>query len=363
MKGPSIRLVLTVFGVAACVALFVALWSIYRGAFDGAISYIKGVDADLWVLQRSTDNLMRGFSVLPPWYGPELRELEGVESIGRLVMVLAAVEARERRSTVYLIGYEEHTGVGAPPELLAGRPPGSDDEIVLDRSFARKLGLGVTDSVSINGTRLRVVGLSRGTNAIVMQYAFVAISRAQSLLPVPGIVTAYLLRLAPDVDPSKAAGSIRERYSRLSAYTRAEFVANNIRELDDGFLPILLLITSLAAVVLLVILTLILSMDVLERRRDFAIMKILGAPDLTLWLVVARQSLSLATAGLVAGAALAAGLIPGLKLLLPTMNPVFEPWQGLSVLGSVEAIAVVSASVAFLQTRSIYPLEAFAWRQ
>lgn len=357
------RLVLTVFGVAACVALFVALWSIYRGAYEGSIAYISGVETDLWVLQRSTDNLMRGFSVLPPSYGTELGRLREVESVGRLVMVPASVESGERRSTVYLVGYDGRAGIGAPSHLTGGRLPENDEEIVLDGAFARRLGLGLSDVVGINGTPLRVVGISRGTNAIVMQYAFVLISRAQSLLPVPGIVTAYLLRLAPGVDPAQAARDIRERYGRLGAFTRAQFVGNNIQVLDDGFLPILLLITSLAAVVLLVILSLILSMNVLERRREFAIMKILGAPGLYLWLVVTRQSLALATAGLAAGAALAAALIPGLRYLLPTMNPVFEPWQALSVAGSVEAIAVASASVASLQTRSIYPLEAFAWRQ
>ncbi len=362
-RAHATRHVLAVSCVAACVALFVIIWSIYQGAYEGAVAYLKSVPADVWVLQRSADNLLRGFSVLPQSYAAILGAMDGVESVGRVVTVPASVAAGRSQGTVFLVGYDTRVGTGRPPHLAGGRLPEGDDEIVLDRAIAARLDLRIGDRLAVDGADLRVVGLSRDTNAIAMQYAFVTIDRAQSLLPLRGIVTAYLLRLAPGADASRTVRAIRESQGRLAAFTREEFIRNNLRQLDQGFLPVIMVITGLSAVVLTIMLSLILSMSVLERRRDFAIMKILGAPGLHLWLVIVREALLIASAGLVGGAAFAAALLPLLDALLPQLAEAFGPWQAALVAGVVEAIAIASASLASLAARKIYPLEAFEWRQ
>jgi putative ABC transport system permease protein len=363
VQAYATRHLLAVSCVAACVALFAIIWSIYQGAYEGAVAYLRSVRADVWVLQRSADNLLRGFSVLPQSYADVLARLDGVESVGRVVTVPASVAAGRNRGTVFLVGYDTRVGTGRPPHLVGGRLPEGDDEIVLDRAIAARLDTRIGSRIAVDGTELRVVGLSRDTNAIAMQYAFVTIDRAQSLLPLRGIVTAYLLRLAPGTDAAAEARGIRESQTRLAAYTREEFIRNNLRQLDQGFLPVIMVITGLSAIVLTIMLSLILSMSVLERRRDFAIMKILGAPGRHLWLVIVREALLISSAGLVAGAAVAVGLLPLLGALLPQLNEAFEPWQAALVAAVVELIAVASGSLASLATRKIYPLEAFEWRQ
>ena len=48
--------------------------------------------------------------------------------------------------------------------------------------------------------------------------------------------------------------------------------------MESGIIPLLFIVTLISAIVLTAILSLILSVSILEKRRDFAIMKALGSP-------------------------------------------------------------------------------------
>jgi putative ABC transport system permease protein len=355
------RRILAVAGIGFCAALFGALWSIYRGAVEGSVAYFRDVDADVWVLQRSADNLIRGLSILPAGRGGRFA-VDGVESVSRILVLPASVQAAAGVATVTLVGFEPQRP-GGPPALAGGRDPARDDEIAIDEALARKLKVRPGDAVSVAGHPLTVTGLSARTNATAMQYAFVTLGRAQDLLPVPGLVSAYLLKAAPGADPAAVAAAAAARDPAIVALGRETLVAANARVLDESFLPVLVLVTGLSAILLLVILSLIVSMSVLEHRRTFAIFKILGASRTTIWAAVERDALGLALAGLVAAAAIAAAIVPLLRLALPTANLYFAPAQALLEATAVIAIAAVSGSLATLQTRGIYPLEAFEWRQ
>jgi putative ABC transport system permease protein len=355
------RRILAVAGIGFCAALFGALWAIYRGAVEGSVAYFRDVDADVWVLQRSADNLIRGLSILPAGRGARFA-VDGVESVSRILVLPASVQAAGGAATVTLVGFEPQRP-GGPPVLAGGRAPAHDDEIVLDEALARRLRVHEGDAVSVAGRPVTVTGLSTRTNATAMQYAFVTLDRAQDLLPVPGLVSAYLLKAVPGADPAAVAAAAAARDPAVVALGRERLVAANARVLDESFLPVLVLVTGLSAVLLLVILSLIVSMSVLEHRRTFAIFKILGAARAAIWAAVVRDALGLALAGLVAAVAIAAAIVPLLRVALPTANLAFAPAQALVEGGAVIAIAAVSGSLAALQTRSIYPLEAFEWRQ
>lgn len=49
--------------------------------------------------------------------------------------------------------------------------------------------------------------------------------------------------------------------------------------MESGILPLLYVIALIGAVVLTVILSLLLSINILKRRKDFAVMKTLGSPQ------------------------------------------------------------------------------------
>jgi putative ABC transport system permease protein len=355
-----LRFAITVLAVALCVVLMLFLLAIYRGVRDGSLEYVRSSDADFWVLQRHATNILRGSSLLSSGHGYVLRETQGVRAASPVLFVLATVAVPGRGSgTVYLTGFEPASGRGGPPRVVCGRTVAADDEIILDRAFAAKHRVAVGDTISIDEDSLRVVGLSAGTNMFVIQYAFVTLSTAQAIAGIPTMVSCYQVTVESDSDPETVAAAIRTEFPGIALYSSDTFLENNLREMESGILPLLYVVAAIGAVVLATILSLILSVNVLEQRRTFAVLKALGAPNGYVPAFVVRQGLALAIAGML----VAFGLFHPVRLVVRWVAPEVAVVSSLGHMAAVAAcVALVSLAgsmVPIQRLRRVYPLEAF----
>ena len=353
------RLALVVGGIALCIVLMLFLLSVHQGVADGSVDYVRKNKTDLWVLQGNATNILRGSSILSSGHGILLREIPGVESAAPVFFLLATIRKGQQTSTVYLTGYDIRAGVGGPPELLAGRHVQDDREIVLDRSFAAKFHFGIGDDVSLQDDTLRVVGLSTGTNMFVIQYAFASLQQVQSLVGYPGLVTCYLVKLQNRENLRNMKELIRLELPGLAVYDHDEFLENNIREMEAGILPLLITIAGIGAIVLTTILSLILTITILERRRDFAILKILGSPRHFLSIAILSQGLHLTTAGVCVAFAVFFPVTWLIEQLAPEVCTQTSLGDGVIVVCAAWVMGLFSSSLALRRVRNIYPLEAF----
>lgn len=360
LRSQPLRLVLTIGGVALCVVLMLFLLSVYRGVADGSVEYIRRNRADLWVLQRNATNILRGSSLLSTGHGYFIQEIPSVESASAVLFILSSVQKGGQVGTVFLTGFEPETGMGGPPQLVEGRSVLSDDEIVLDRSFAAKFDFKVGDSVEIQDDTLRVIGLSAGTNAFVIQYAFVTLHCAQSIIGFPSIVTTFLVRVKEGVDVSRVAEEIREELPGMEVFDHETFLQNNIREMESGFLPLLYTVAVIGAIVLTAILSLLLSINILERRKDFAVLKALGSPKSFLPRVIFQQSLLISSAGNVVALALFFPMVALIERISPEVSTKSSVEQILAVVVVVGVMSLLSSFISIQRLRRIYPLEAFS---
>ena len=360
MRAQPVRLFLTIGGIALCVILMQFLLSVYRGVADGSVEYIRHNTADLWVLQSNATNILRGSSILSTGHGTLLKEVPGVRSVSPVLFLLSSIKKNDVASTVYLTGYDLTTGEGGPPELVAGRNIANDDEIVLDRSFAAKNSYKVGDNLILKDDTLRVVGISSQTNMFVVQYAFVTLHRAQSQIGYPGLVTCFLVRVQDSTALSAVKSRINDELPGLEVFDRQTFLQNNMREMQSGFLPLLYTIAAIGGVVVTTILSLILSVNILERRKDFAVMKTLGSPCRFLTKLIFSQSLQLASAAYVAAVAAYFPLVRLIESLSPEVSTKTSPEQLLCVLLAIWFMSCLSALPAIRRVARIYTLEAFS---
>lgn len=354
-----VRSVLTVGGIALCIVLMLFLLGVYRGVADGSVDYIRRNPADLWVLQRNATNILRGSSLLTLSHGALLRETGGVRQVSPVLLFLTTVWRGKENATLFLVGYDPATGAGGPPEIVEGRSVRGDEEIVLDRSFAAKYGIRLGDVVRVQDDSLRVRGLSAGTNAFVIQYGFVTLRRAQSLLGFPSIVSLYLVTLLPGATRDSVRHAILEDVPGVEVYDHASFLQNNIREMESGFMPILYAIAFIGAVVLTSILTLLLTVIILESRHDFAVMRALGSPERFLSGVVHAQACVLSIAGIMIALVVFPVLTAAIELIAPEVSAKGSLLHVGAVSLVVLGITLFSARLAVRRLRSIYPLEAF----
>lgn len=360
LRGQPLRLALTVGGVALCIVLMLFLLSAYNGVADGSVEYIRRNNADLWVLQRNAWNILRGSSLLSMDHGIVIQGIPGVQSVSPVLLLLSAIKRKNQVATVFLTGFEPGAKFGGPPRLIEGRSVFNDDEIVLDKSFAGKFRFKVGDTVQVQDHTLRVVGLSTGTNAFVIQYAFATLRRTQSLTGFPGIVTCYLVRLNERNDSGKVAEAIRRALPGVEVYDHDQFLRNNIREMQSGLLPFLYTVAVIGAIVLTAILSLLLSINILEQRKDFAILKTLGSPKGFLPRLIIQQALLIAIAGSMVALVVFFPMSVMIEKLSPEISTKSSLGQVAVVLLTVGAISLLSSFISMQKLRRIYPLEAFS---
>lgn len=352
------RFVITIAGIGFAVALMLFLVALYDGVRTEANGYVSSRPVDAWVAQDSTTNFIKSTSLLQAGEGEVLAGVAGVAEVTPLLRVITTAEFNGRRITVILLGID--------PRSTAGRPEGVDGdvspdngEIVFDLALARQFGVRVGDALHVQGHPFRVIGLSRGTNSVLTQFAVVTFEDAQLLLGVPDLTSFFLVRGAGGVTPEALVERLRGQVPRTAVFTQADFAANNMRELRGGLLPILATVAVLGAVVALAVLTLLLYGAVLEQRETYAVLKAIGAPDRMLARVVAAQSLAAAGGGFCFGALAYAAGAPVVVRVVPSIALSLPPLALLAVAAASAAMGLLGAFVPLRRVQRIHPAELF----
>jgi putative ABC transport system permease protein len=359
LSNQYLRFIITAIGVSLCLILMLFLLAIYHGVSDASVRYVRESDADIWVLQRHAANLLRGTSLLTYRHGDLIKNIKGVRSIAPILFFTATVKVPDNTASVHLVGYDPRTGKGGPPEILKGDTLSNDDQIILDYSFAAKYKISIGDKLPIRDDTLTVTGLSGGTNLFVIQFAFITLKKARELLGFPGILSCYQILLEPGSDPLSVSEDIRSVSSDLAVFDRVTFLNNNIHEAETGVMPLLYVVALIGAIVLTALLSLILSVYVLEQQKDYAIMKALGAPSGFIPGILIKQSMILAGSGMIIATLLFGPMLKAVEKFSPTISAESSMNQILIVATGLLVISLLSCILPLLRQRHIYPLEVF----
>lgn len=355
-----IRLLLTLSGISLCIILILFILGIYNGVAEGSIEYIKQSKTDIWVLQSNSTNIMRGTSILPESYGEIIKSDSMIESVTPVLMMLTTINAGGKNATVLLTGYIPGSA-GGPPQLYEGKNIEKNNEIVLDRSFAEKYKIKTGQKVKIHDDTLTVTGLSKGTNAFVTQYAFVTLEFEQSIVEMPGMVSYFLIKSKPKCSIDALKERIEKRLQgRISAYSGDKFLENNIREIESGILPVFYAIVVIGGIILTIILSLILSVNILEKRKDFAIMKVLGSSKYFLDSLIVSLALSLSLASEAIGIILFFPLEKLIAYVSPEVTTIIKAEYIIYTTIIACTVSLFSSLFACRRIRKIYPLEVFS---
>src|SRR3989304_1413863 len=119
--------------------------------------------------------------------------------------------AGAERPVPYVIGLPAGAGMGGPWKVSEGAARPGRAEVIVDRGFARKAGVGLGDPVTILGGGGRIVGPSEGTASLVNSVAFVSFEDFRSMRGDASVVSYVLVRIASDASPEGIAAEIERR--------------------------------------------------------------------------------------------------------------------------------------------------------
>ncbi|NOT55552.1 MAG: ABC transporter permease [Deltaproteobacteria bacterium] len=302
------QFVLTCFGLSLLLGVVISMIGIYRGMVDDAINLIEQPQVDLWIVEGGTRGPFAEASHLPGDIRESVARINGVAAAGALTYQSVETLYKERKVRIYVVGSEPGR-IGGPGPIIDGRDiTQTHFEMVADV----KTGFALGERVTLGRDTYTVVGLIRDqVSASGDPVVYIPLKDSQTLqfdlmpsaarresyrgtgpMDTPDTVNAVVARLDRTQHPEQAAATIM-RWKHLAVMTseqQQEIMIGSVVEQSRkqiGMFTILLLIVS-AVIIALIIHTL-----TMNKRREIATLKLIGAPDRVIVGLILEQSLAM----------------------------------------------------------------------
>lgn len=327
------RFLLTCLGAGLLLGIVLSMIGIYRGLVDDALVLVRAPQVQLWVVEAGRRGPFAESSRLPEDTHDVIARLEGVAAAGPVTYQSVEATLGDRKLRLNVVGHEPGLP-GGPPPLVAGRPiTRGHYELVADR----RAGIGPGTAIRLGRNVFTVVGLTQGQvdsagNPVVymtladaqrLQFQLEGdAARAQAARGVaqnPPTVNAIVARLAPGASADAVAATVR-RWKHLSALTQAEQEAMLLESVVEKARRQIGLFTATLLIVSTVIIALIVYTLTLDKTREIATLKLIGAPDRTIVGLILQQALAIGAIGFLTGATLLvnlADIFPRRVVLMP----------------------------------------------
>jgi putative ABC transport system permease protein len=348
------RFLLTCLGLSLLLGVVLSMIGIYRGLVADALTLARTPAADVWVVESGTRGPFAESSRIPGDTREAIARLQGVTAAGSVTYQSVETRRADSKLRLYVVGYEPGRP-GGPAQLAAGRPIArSHFEMIADARSGLELG----ERVRLGRDTFTVVGLTNGqvssggdpvtfitlldSQQLQFELAPPAARRELARGTGPGntdTVNAVVARVSPNVDPESVA-AVARRWKHLSAMTQAGQETILTRSVVERARKQIGLFTGILLVVSAVIIALILYTMTMDKLREIATLKLIGAPDRAIIGLILQQALAMGLIGFGFGAL----LITSIKDYFPR-RVLLQPEDGLALAAVVILVCVVSSGL------------------
>ncbi|MBN7759332.1 ABC transporter permease [Nitratireductor aquimarinus] len=361
------RFVLTCFGLGLLMTVVLAMIGIYNGLVSDALAVVKAPAVDVWVVEAGTKGPFAEASSIPADTRDAVARMPGVAEAGAINYQNVEAPHGGQTLRLYVIGYEPGRP-GGPLAIAEGRGIGTSHfEMVADR----KTGLLPGETIRLGRNRFAVVGLVEGAmnsggdpavyvtlaDAMALQTeldpAAQRVQAARGAVSVKSAsVAAIIARMSPGADVDLLGATVRQ-WKHLSAMTQADqeeillaSVVDKARRQIGLFLGILLSVSA-------VVIALIIYTMTMEKLKQIATLKLIGAPDRTIIGLIVQQAMILGASGWGIGLM----LILTVKDYFPR-RVVLEPFNVMVLAGIIAAVCLLSSALGVRAAMKVDPATA-----
>lgn len=349
-----LRFALSAAGVGLALLLILSLEAIYSGVLRKVTAYPDNAGAPLIVSQPGVETMHMSSSTLPLGVVRRLREDPGVARAAPILYSPIILNGHESVSS-YLIGFQR---AGGPWEMVEGRSRPPSDGIVIDEITASRLGVGIGDRLRVAGTRLRVVGLARGTFSIISSVSFIDYATFERLEGAAGSASYALVWPRQGLSPELLASSLNADYP-VTAQTRDHFSARERQVVSDMSTELIRGLVSIGFVVGVAVAGLSIYTATVARLREYAVLKAIGMRNRNLYAMISRQALLTVGTGFLVALALLALLNSVVGRVDPSISMLLTTDILLRAALATTAIAAVSALLPARRVARIDPASAY----
>ncbi|MEX2647888.1 MAG: ABC transporter permease [Alphaproteobacteria bacterium] len=363
------RFLLTCFGLSLLLGVVLSMIGIYRGLVEDALALARAPGVHVWVVESGTRGPFAESSRIPGDTREAIARLDGVAAAGAVTYQSVETQRGGDKLRLYVVGYEPGRP-GGPERVAAGRPIGrSHYEMIVDR----RTGLSLGARVRLGRRTFTVVGLtedqvSSGGDPVVyvtlldsqeLQFELAPPAARRQIAEGTGpadtdTINAVVARVSPYV-PAESVTEAARRWKHLSAMTQAEQEAILIGSVVERARKQIGLFTGILLVVSAVIIALIIYTMTMDKLREIATLKLIGAPDRAIVALIVQQALAMGAIGFGFGAL----LITSVKDYFPR-RVVLQPDDGLVLAAAVVLVCVLASGLGVRLALKVDPATALS---
>lgn len=352
------RTVLTAFAVALGVATVITLGVVTESLRASATAVLETGRADFTIAQKGVNGLLN--SAINDSQIARIQKQPGIESV---VGALIGLEDLGAANPAFMeIGLTAESLAPFGVRLVNGQAFTDDatDEVLLGWRAADNLGLRVGDSITIAGGPKTIVGVyntgqSTGDAGAILPLAFF-----QGEERLTGTVTLAFARVVPGSKISAVRAELENENPGLTTvrsvteFGRIDPTLNYLNAADSGATLLALFIGTI-----IVMNTMLLSL--IERTREFGILRAIGWSRRRLWALIVGEALLISILGAAIGVGLSFGLVRVLERLPDLrgfLDPQFSADTFFRALYTAAAIGVLASFYPALRAGALKPLAA-----
>ena len=327
-------IVVTLLGALVFALLFVMTGLVEQFNLE-PVDTVDAIAADWWVIPEGISGPFTALAAAPA----QAADAVQAETKSSVVVSRASMLRDGEPVDVILFGHEPD-GLGSPT-TTAGRAATASGELVADETA----GLEVGEQVTLGGMAFTVVGETSDTTLLAgTPMVFATLADAQQLV----------FRSTDVIGAVLVEGDVGAIPPGAKVISSEEVAADALRPLD-GAIKSIDLVRVLLWIVAAVIIGAVVYLSALERQRDFAVLKAVGAPNSSLLGSLALQAVLVALTAVALAAVIQIFLAPAFPL--PVRVPARAFWQ-LPVLAVV--MALLAGAVGMRKVLRSDPSQAFS---
>lgn len=355
--------------IGAILGVLVAIFLI--GQQSGIFSFLEGTMAGLvnhshaaiWVVDHSVTDVNR-LSSIDLRVGNELQSIPGISEVSPIIVASSVLKTKAGdTSPVVLIGSEPPYFVGGPWNIIKGSDKTllQEGAVSADQYDLKNLkGAKLNHELEIGGKTVVLKVMTKGTRGFGVNYIFCTMDLARYLGKYPPFkVSAYLVNVKKGASVSAVVKRINSTITGIRAWPTKKFSESTVSSIlsTSGIGASIGTLIFFAIISGIVIIGLTLYSSAIDRLKDYATMKAIGATNGYITKLIVIQAMIIATIGFVAGGILLEGFRQGIKNAGVIYHYTPIEWIGFFIITLI--ISLTGSLFASRRIRKVEPARIF----
>jgi putative ABC transport system permease protein len=305
----KLRFVITVASLGVAIVMTIYDVGMFFGVTGDSVNLIDRAHAELWLFEDGESHLAAP-SLVPNSALGWARRLDGVNQACALDYSIGNLKIGDTRQ-VEVVGIDPACPLFQPWEVVEGDIGGlrRKDTIIVDDLALRGVNYAqLGDVVELNGREMRIVAVTHDNKSFSYPYVYINLRTFESVGGTPDHYSFVAVQVKPGADQDQIIRRLANANSDVAVSRAQEFRLSTIKALIAQGVGMIFVVVFVGVSVGMLIITLTMYTATMERLRDFAILKALGATRWKIWRIVLEQAITETTVSFGAGLTVSLGV-------------------------------------------------------